>query len=148
MSKTHGLAERRTAGGSKSARSAETGVPGGGDLIAESALSGPTAGGNGAPLPIVHDLGMFQGVAGGTAASAASAAPAGEAAVAGGDTPAAIPSASTLVAGGDAPAAIPSAPAVVGGDTAVAAEALVAHAGGDMALGRGLPTFHVFGPRG
>jgi hypothetical protein len=79
MSKTHALAEKRTAGGGNSARSSETGVAGGGDLIVESAASGPAAaaGGNGAPLPIVHDLGMFQGVAGGTAPSAAAAAPAG-----------------------------------------------------------------------
>jgi hypothetical protein len=77
MSKTHGLAERQTAGGGKRTRSAEAGVAGGGDLSTESAPSGRTAaaaGGNGAPLAIVHDLGMFQGVAGGTAASAASAA--------------------------------------------------------------------------
>jgi hypothetical protein len=90
MSKTHGLAERRTAGAGKSARSAETGLAGSGDLGAERATSGPAAaaaGGNGAPLPIVHDLGMFQGVAGGIAVSAASAAPTGQAAVAGGDAP-------------------------------------------------------------
>ncbi len=138
MSKTHALAERRTAGGGKSARSAETGTAGGGDLIVESTLSGPAAtaaGGNGAPLPIVHDLGMFQGVAGGTAASAASAAPAGQAGVAGGDAPAATPSAT------------PSASAVAGGDAAMGAEAPVARAGGDTALGRDLPAFHVFGPR-
>jgi hypothetical protein len=32
MSKTHGLAERQTAGGGKRTRSAEAGVAGGGDL--------------------------------------------------------------------------------------------------------------------
>ncbi len=151
MSRTHGLAEKRTAGG-KSARSAETAVVGG-DHSAESAPSGPAAaaaGGNGAPLPIVHDLGMFQGVAGGTAAAAASAAAIGQAAVAGGEAPPAIPSApagQVAVAGGHAAAGIPSAPAVAGGDPVVA-EASVARAGGDTALGRGLPTFHVYGPRG
>ena len=134
MSKTHAPVERRTAGGGKSARSAETAVAGG-DHSAESAPSDPApaaAGGNGAPLPIVHDLGMFQGVAGGTTASVASAAAVGQAAV----------------AGGEAPSAVPSAPAVAGGDAAMEAEALVARAGGDTALDRGSPTFHVFGPRG
>jgi hypothetical protein len=124
MSRMHGLSERRTAGG-KSARSAETAVVGG-DHNAESAPSGPAAaaaGGNGAPLPIVHDLGMFQGVAGGTAAAAASAAAIGQAAVAGGEAPSAIPSApagQVAVAGGHAAAGIPSAPAVAGGDPVVA----------------------------
>src|SRR5580693_936906 len=138
MSKTHALAEKRTAGGGKSARSSETGVAGGGDLIVESAASGPAAaaGGNGAPLPVVHDLGMFQGVAGGPAPSAAAASPAGQAAVAGGDAPSATPSAT------------PSAPAVAGGDPGRGAEASIARAGGDTALGHGLPTFHVFGPHG
>jgi hypothetical protein len=94
---------------------------------------------------------MFQGVAGGTAASAASVALTGQAAAADGDAPAATPSAPAVqaaVGGGDAPAAIPSAPAVVGGDAAVGAKAPVARAGGDTALTRGLPTFHVFGSRG
>ena len=152
MSKAHGLAERQTAGGGKRTRSAEAGVAGGGDLSTESAPSGRTAaaaGGNGAPLAVVHDLGMFQGVAGGTAASAASAVATSPAAVAGGEAPTATPTApgQAAVAGGDALAATPSAPAVVGGDAAVGDEAHVLRAGGDIALGRGLPTFHVFGPR-
>jgi hypothetical protein len=84
-------------------------------------------------------------VAGGTAASAASAV---QVAIAGGDAPAVIPSALAAMAGGGAPAAAASAPAVAGGDAAVGAEGPVARAGGDTALGYGLPTFHVFGPRG
>jgi len=151
MSRTHGLAERRTAGGGKSAKSAENGAAGGGDLIAEIASSGQVAaaaGGSGAPLAIVRDFGAIQDVAGGTAPSAASATPTGQAAVAGGDAPAAASFAQAAVAGGDAPALNSSAPGVAGGDAVMGAEAIVARAGSDAALGRGQPMFHVFGPRG
>ena len=151
MSRTHVLAEKRTAGGGKSAKRAENGAVGGSDLIADIALQGratAAAGGSGAPLAIVRNFGAIQGVAGGTAASAASAAPTGLAGVAGGDAAESMPFAAAAVAGGDMPAATASAPAVVGGDTAMGAEASVEHAGGDTALGRGLPIFHVYGPHG
>jgi len=53
MSRTHVLAEKRTAGGGKSTKKAENGVAGGSDLIAEITPPGravATAGGSGAPL--------------------------------------------------------------------------------------------------
>ena len=40
MSRTHVLAEKRTAGGGKSAKRAENGAVGGSDLIADIALQG------------------------------------------------------------------------------------------------------------
>src|SRR6516162_10773377 len=120
MSRTHVLAEKRTAGGGKSAKRAEDGVVGGGDLGAEIAPLGravDAAGGSGAPLAIVRNFGAIQGVAGGTAAAAASATSSGMATVAGGDAADGMAFAAAATAGGDMPAATPSAPAGVGGDT-------------------------------
>jgi hypothetical protein len=160
MSRTHGLAEKRAAGAVRNARSAETGVSGGdpnGEL-APSAPAATAAGGDGAPLAIVHDLGAIQGAAGGTAASAA---PMDRAAVAGGDASAATSSAPAIaggnapaatladraVAGGDTPAATLSTAAAAGGDAALEAETSVARTGRDMTSGSGPPTFHVLSPR-
>ena len=169
MSRTQRPAERRTAGSGKGASSAETGLAGS-DEIAASGAAVAVAGGNDASLASVLDFGANQGVAGGTAAPTALAAASGQAAVAGGEGPAAALSAPTgqaavaggegpaaalstptgqpAVAGGDGTGAALSAPAAAGGDaTAVGAEGPGAHAGGDAALRRGLPTFHVLGPR-
>ncbi|MBV9376502.1 MAG: hypothetical protein JO320_15830 [Alphaproteobacteria bacterium] len=61
MSRTHGLAEKRSGGPARSVKSAETGVSGGDPNAEIAPLAAAAAGGDGAPLAIVGDLAAIQG---------------------------------------------------------------------------------------